>query len=370
MPVRRPTWMRGRYSDRLATRLRTFPRPIGTSPMDGRCGPRLVDAALAQARNLAGVEPDRFSFDFTALEDPATAAQRCHDKFGFRPISFSVSAVAAARSSARSRLLSSVVPGRPYTFENEADYNDEYAGSLLALTHKKAGWDCFRHVEILAQGAVPLMPDIGDVPEFTMVHYPKPFLEATWREFTMRGSVPDGATIGALAAHTRRHLTSTAMVQYLIRDTPLPGGRLLYLDESLPALPDYLSIMTLIGLSRSPGLSVDVLWPAHYLYSDWTGDPRRLYGLGFGYSRRIDATMRSLAKVPPSSSPTGLPDIDEYDAVIVGGVSRNRALATMVSAASTASRRYYLHGEDQPPDRSERKWLRNLVGESYVREIY
>ncbi len=203
-----------------------------------------------------------------------------------------------------------------------------------------------------------------------MAHYPKGFLRAVWHEFMLQGRLPSEQALDDLSTYTARHLTSDAMVRYMLRDTPTHKGRILFLDESLPDLPDYLSMMTMIGLARTPGLSVDVVWPAPYLYSDWTGDPLALYGRGFGYAKRIQSDRRSLVWGSRGGSGAGLPDLDQYDAIIIGSVSRNRQLTTVVSAASTSSRRIYLHGEDRPPDRSARRWLRNLVGECFVREIY
>lgn len=42
-----------------------------------------------------------------------------------------------------------------YAFENEAAYYDDLASSRFGITTKRAGWDCMRHYEIAANGAVP-----------------------------------------------------------------------------------------------------------------------------------------------------------------------------------------------------------------------
>jgi hypothetical protein len=41
-----------------------------------------------------------------------------------------------------------------YPFENEADYYADLQTSRFGITTKRAGWDCMRHYEIMANGAV------------------------------------------------------------------------------------------------------------------------------------------------------------------------------------------------------------------------
>ena len=52
--------------------------------------------------------------------------------------------------------ISPLIPGKldTYIYEKERDYYDMYFNSLFALTYKKAGWDCLRHYEILANGCI------------------------------------------------------------------------------------------------------------------------------------------------------------------------------------------------------------------------
>lgn len=47
-----------------------------------------------------------------------------------------------------------------YAFENEAAYYDDLASSRFGITTKRAGWDCMRHYEIAANGAVPCFRDL------------------------------------------------------------------------------------------------------------------------------------------------------------------------------------------------------------------
>jgi hypothetical protein len=71
--------------------------------------------------------------------------------------------------------FATVVPGvkETYIFNNEKDYYDDYAMSYFGITHKKAGWDCMRHYEVLGNYCVPYFPDISQCPENIMVSWNK-----------------------------------------------------------------------------------------------------------------------------------------------------------------------------------------------------
>lgn len=74
-----------------------------------------------------------------------------------------------------SNVLAPMIPGNKdtYVYENEKEYYKMYQNSIFALTIKKAGWDCFRHYEILANGCIPLFVDVENVPESTLTNFPK-----------------------------------------------------------------------------------------------------------------------------------------------------------------------------------------------------
>lgn len=60
-----------------------------------------------------------------------------------------------------------------YVFEKEEDYYRDYAESLFAITMKKGGWDCLRHLEILANGTIPVFLDFTECPKTTCTNLPK-----------------------------------------------------------------------------------------------------------------------------------------------------------------------------------------------------
>lgn len=93
------------------------------------------------------------------------------------PISFAIpkSKIAENINQNPRDLLAPLIPGKldTYIYEKENDYYEMYFNSLFALTYKKAGWDCLRHYEILANGCIPLFLDLNNCPHETLKSLPK-----------------------------------------------------------------------------------------------------------------------------------------------------------------------------------------------------
>jgi len=51
-----------------------------------------------------------------------------------------------------------------YAFEAESDYYADLRGARFGITTKRAGWDCLRHYEIAANGAVPCFRNLSSKP--------------------------------------------------------------------------------------------------------------------------------------------------------------------------------------------------------------
>lgn len=178
-------------------------------------------------------------------------------------------------TSIKSQEVSKIIPGEPYSFSDQDEYMDEYASSKYAITKKKAGYDCMRHLEIMAAGSVPLFEDYWTIPKFTMTHYNKELFakekEATpeeWRE------------------HFKNHLTSTAMVKYICNSLMIENPKkVLFMDITLPIMPDYLSIGLYYGCKELFGENMDVLEEVPYAFTDYEGDVSKLYGRGFNYTK-------------------------------------------------------------------------------------
>lgn len=76
----------------------------------------------------------------------------------------------------KNKTFGAVIPGKTSTYftsRDEATYFADMEKSLYVLTFKKGGWDCHRHYEILAAGALPLFLHIKHCPQQALVAHPK-----------------------------------------------------------------------------------------------------------------------------------------------------------------------------------------------------
>lgn len=93
------------------------------------------------------------------------------------PISFAIPKEKICDNSQISKIkvLADFRPNSTYTYvyDNEEDYYNGYRESYYGLTHKKAGWDCMRHYEILANYCLPYFPDLAQCPRTIMTNFPK-----------------------------------------------------------------------------------------------------------------------------------------------------------------------------------------------------
>jgi hypothetical protein len=93
------------------------------------------------------------------------------------PISFSIPTckVTKNKNIKKQRYIATCNPfdKSTYIFTDETKYYNDYTDSFFGITSKKAGWDCLRHYEILANYCMPLFVDVQHCPNNTMVDYPK-----------------------------------------------------------------------------------------------------------------------------------------------------------------------------------------------------
>ncbi|SRR6266851_373677 len=120
---------------------------------------------------------------------------------------------------AKTRQMSPHVPWmfpHGYVYETEADYYQDYGQSYFARTRKKRGWDCLRHYEIMAAGALPYFERLEDCPSRTMELLPKselllarqmhdswPAQESGWQDLMakVRTVLREKLTTEAMAKH-------------------------------------------------------------------------------------------------------------------------------------------------------------------------
>jgi len=290
------------------------------------------------------------------------------NQFGVFPISFSHPKALPLRDSIDSA-LSYITPGFPYSFDDEDEYLEQYNKFALGLTHRKAGWDCFRHVEILAAGAVPLMPDVQEVPVFSMVHYPKTAMHTVVEQFRLHGRIPSKSTRENFRRYFLRNLSTTAMARYVLKMAGVSeNSKVLFLDEHTPTNPEYLSTLTFIGLKEVLKHGLEVAFPAEFLYQDSQTRTDVFYGRGFGYTKVLDPALRTAYE--NSGQSRALESlIDSSDVVILGSVSRNRRLADELLNCYADKKKIFLHGEDSPPDKEDYARLTKPGVVGFVRSI-
>lgn len=112
-----------------------------------------------------------------------------------------------------------------YIYEDEPSYYASYRRALFGKTMKKAGWDCLRHYEIMACGAIPYFQNIEHCPHTIMMNLPKEELivAKTLLEFN-DGQIFKKASgkeiwqdlMEKVQAKLLSNLTTTALARYVV----------------------------------------------------------------------------------------------------------------------------------------------------------
>jgi hypothetical protein len=254
----------------------------------------------------------------------------------------------------KTKLISSLIPGNlsTYIYTNETDYYNEYRNSLFALTTKKAGWDCMRHYEIIANGCIPYFPKIEECPPNTMALLPKDLLKEgnilyeTYKNTELSNlSSTDieqcNKLIKKLVTYLQDHLTTTKMAKYIINTIKKNVKSILYL--SADPSPDYLRCVTLHGFKTIFGSRCHDYPKVPHIYKSSTLNYSQLYGRGITYTNLLDPYFRD-----ESLDKTIEEDIlnKKYDIVIYGSYHRGMPYYDMVSRIYPASDIILLCGED------------------------
>lgn len=221
----------------------------------------------------------------------------------------------------KSQVFSSLLPGarNTYVYPEEKTYQEQYRRSMFALTMKKAGWDCQRHYEILANGCLPLFVDWDLIPDSIctflpsellsqLLHWPGLRLPARdrpgpWYQdghvhehagydpviLTAQASLYDRVAT-ELLSYTRSHLTCRAMASYIMRTIRLQTGsssdRVLWVAG--PARGEYLGDLMHVGFKKVLGERLVEYPGTSYLYEPADRNAGRLYGRGFSYAGALE----------------------------------------------------------------------------------
>ena len=121
--------------------------------------------------------------------------------------------------------LASIVPGniQTYIYNTEIDYYNGYRKSYFGLTCRKAGWDCLRHYEILANRCIPYFYDLNVCPDLTMCQFPKDTIKKTNQMFDSESPLAGTALEDQyldyendLYEYTKKNLTTKALISYIL----------------------------------------------------------------------------------------------------------------------------------------------------------
>jgi len=252
--------------------------------------------------------------------------------------------------------MSTVSRKRNYLFTNESDYYAEYQKSWFALTCKKAGWDCMRHYEILANGCIPVFKDIELCPAEAMSIFPKKLckeanslytkVKETCKEDISKMSEKDiemcTDLIERFLVYTRKHLTTHSLAMRILKDWELDStARVLFIATD--QFPDYQRDLLLHGMKMVLGKQCIELTKIEHMYTDYTQDISKLYGRGMTYSKTIDIDLYE--KMPREDIWADVRDA-AFDLIIYGSCHRSMEGYKEVHKMMQAPRTMIVCGED------------------------
>jgi hypothetical protein len=209
----------------------------------------------------------------------------------------------------KTKMISNIVPGKreTYIYDTEEAYFAEYRSSMFAVTSRKAGFDCLRHYEIIANGCIPYFEDIEHCPSRTMTTFPKNLIRkgnslySRFGQKSLDSIDPEerkecDQLITHFLEYTKKHLTTKALATYVFAHANVTlnhNTRVLFLSSKMT--PDYLRCLTLHGFKTLLGDRCHDYPLLPFLYKSYTGNTESLYGKGYSYSCLLDPVLRNSA---------------------------------------------------------------------------
>lgn len=121
-------------------------------------------------------------------------------------------------------MMSQYTTGYTFSYDQEHLYYEEYQSAYYGLTQKKAGWDCMRHYEIVANGALPVFKDLSNLPPKVMTMWDKELLKESNELFWnfrpgTRGNLDRYLELRDKSLeHVRNNLTTEALFHHVLNN--------------------------------------------------------------------------------------------------------------------------------------------------------
>ena len=185
--------------------------------------------------------------------------------------------------------IAPLIPGKleTYIYDTEESYYNMYKSSKFGITHKKYGWDCLRHYEILASRCVPIFKDLSNCPSWTMFNFPK---EQIIKLNNKNLSDITDQDISDLMDYCKKNLTCIQSAKRVIslispdHDSP----RVLFISGTIGYRNvNYTRELLAIGLRRYLRTNFIDYPKINVLYKGCT-NKHKYIGKGFTYSERLD----------------------------------------------------------------------------------
>lgn len=256
----------------------------------------------------------------------------------------------------KTKILSNLIPGKvsTYIYNTEQEYYNEYQESYFATTTKKAGWDCLRHYEILANRCIPLFNNINECPKNTLFLFPKnllieainlynnKFINKKISELTTEDINEYAILQNKLLEYTKNYLTTNKIAKYILEKTNYENvSKILYLSQDVS--PDYLRCLTLHGFKSILGSNCHDYPKISHIYKSQNINYANLYGKGMTYTNLLEESLHDVT--------LDINIVDNiknkyYDIIIYGSFHRGMLYYNLISSIYKPNEIILLCGED------------------------
>jgi hypothetical protein len=219
---------------------------------------------------------------------------------------------------------------------------------------KKAGWDCMRHYEIIANVCFPYFVNIEDCPPNTMTLWPKDLLKEGNKlydtkfkninitDLTLDSIEEYNILVNKLLEYTRTFFTTKYIANYIMEKANVTNiNKILFISGNTD--PDYLRCLTLHGFKEIFGANCHDYPKIRHIYKNNNIDINSLYGKGMSYSNLLDENLHNY-----ELDNSIVKDIIEktYDLIIYGSYHRGIPYYDLITKIYDLNKIILLCGED------------------------